>query len=104
MFYVYILKSLKVDRYYIGHTKDLERRLTEHNSCKTRSTKAYVPWKIVYCEKFLTKIEAYQREMEIKSYKSGIKFKELFNRRVGRVPAFCGVKVVYPALREMWRS
>ncbi|KAA0242406.1 MAG: GIY-YIG nuclease family protein, partial [Chlorobiota bacterium] len=55
MFYVYILKSLKVDRYYIGHTKDLERRLTEHNSSKTRSTKAYVPWKIVYCEKFLTK-------------------------------------------------
>lgn len=77
MFYVYILKSKIVERFYIGHTNNLVRRLEEHNAGKTRSTKAFVPWEIVYTEKFLTKTEAYNREMEIKSYKSGLKFKEL---------------------------
>lgn len=79
MFYVYIIQSIKNKRYYIGHTNDLSKRLKEHNSGKTRSTKAYMPWKIVYREVLGTKPEAYRREMEIKSYKSGIKFKELQN-------------------------
>ena len=77
MFYVNILRSKSVGRYYIGHSNNLKRRLEEHNSGKTRSTKAYVPWEIVYFEKYLTKPEAYNREIEIKSYKSGLKFKEL---------------------------
>ena len=77
MYYVYILKSLIVDRYYIGHTSDLDKRLGEHNRGKTRSTKAYAPWKIVYTEEFGLKSEAFKREQEIKSFKSGFKFKEL---------------------------
>ncbi|NPV12215.1 MAG: GIY-YIG nuclease family protein [Ignavibacteria bacterium] len=31
-FYVYILHSLKTNRYYVGQTNDLERRLMYHNS------------------------------------------------------------------------
>ena len=77
MYCVYILKSLKSKRYYIGHTGNLQRRLTEHNSGKTKSTKGYVPWIIVHTEIYKTKSEAYKREKEIKSYKSGIKFKKL---------------------------
>ncbi|MHB8854526.1 MAG: GIY-YIG nuclease family protein [Ignavibacteriaceae bacterium] len=77
MFTVYILKSIKNSRFYIGHTADPRKRLIEHNSGKTRSTKAYAPWEIVYTEDFGTKSKAYRREMEIKSYKSGFKFKEL---------------------------
>ena len=30
MYYVYILKSLKTNKLYIGHTDDLIRRLEEH--------------------------------------------------------------------------
>ncbi|MGA7839230.1 MAG: GIY-YIG nuclease family protein [Ignavibacteriaceae bacterium] len=75
--YVYILKSLIKDRYYTGCIKNHDRRLAEHNSGRTRSTKAYRPWKIVYIEKFRTETEAYKREKEIKSFKSGLKFKEL---------------------------
>ena len=77
MYRVYILKSLKVSRYYIGHTNNLVKRLNEHNSGKTKSTKGYIPWKIVYTEEFETKSEAFRREREIKGYKSGIKFKQL---------------------------
>ncbi len=45
---LYILQSLTKDRYYIGHTNNIERRLSEHNSGQTKSTKAYIPWKLVF--------------------------------------------------------
>ena len=77
MFYVYILKSDKVNRYYTGHSKDYKKRLHEHNRGKVRSTKAYIPWKVVYIEKFDTKLQAFKRELEIKKYKSGNAFKKL---------------------------
>jgi putative endonuclease len=95
MCYVYIIKSKNFSRYYIGHTSDLKRRLTEHNTGKTRSTKAYVPWEVVYVERFLTKSEAVSREMEIKSCKSGFKFKELLQTERWQSPAWRG-KVVHP--------
>ena len=80
MWYVYILKSLKTDRYYIGHTENLEKRLRQHNSGKTRSLKAYLPFEIIHSEKHDTKQEAYSRERRIKSYKGGEAFKRLIRR------------------------
>ena len=79
MYVVYILQSINFDRFYIGHTVDLVKRIKEHNAGKTKSTKAYKPWKLVYTEDYNTKSEAFKREKEIKSYKSGYKFKELQN-------------------------
>lgn len=77
MYYVYVLSSLSSARHYVGHTDKLDRRIREHNSGKTRSTKAYIPWKLVYTEKYDTRAEASKREKEIKSYKSGYKFQLL---------------------------
>ncbi|MCB8994752.1 MAG: GIY-YIG nuclease family protein [Bacteroidales bacterium] len=31
MFYIYILYSAKYDKYYVGHTDNVPRRLEEHN-------------------------------------------------------------------------
>ena len=42
MFITYILKSEKTDRYYIGYTSDVEKRLTNHNSGKNKSTKIHI--------------------------------------------------------------
>ena len=78
-YFVYILKCLNAERYYTGCTSNLSRRLNEHNSFKVRSTKSYVPWKIIYTEVFESKSDAFQREKVIKSFKSGIKFKKLIN-------------------------
>lgn len=69
MFYTYVLRSKVDSRFYKGHTSDLENRLKEHNSGKTKSTKGYVPWKLVYFETFDTKEEAMNRD---KFFKSGI--------------------------------
>ena len=77
MFVIYILHSLRYNRYYIGHTKNIKSRLAEHNRGKVRSTKAFTPWKVVYTENFETKSEAIKREMQIKNYKSGNAFKKL---------------------------
>ncbi len=46
MFTVYILLSEKDNKRYIGFTHNLERRLTEHNSGKVKSTKNRIPLKV----------------------------------------------------------
>jgi len=45
MFYLYILYSQNADKYYIGHTDNVQRRLEEHNTADKNSfTSRYRPW------------------------------------------------------------
>jgi putative endonuclease len=44
MFSTYILESEKSGGWYIGHSNDPERRILEHNSGHTKSTKNKGPW------------------------------------------------------------
>lgn len=68
-YYVYILKSLKDSKRYIGMTSDLNRRLSEHNSGKVKSTKNRRPLELIYTEEFISKEEALNRETFFKSGK-----------------------------------
>jgi putative endonuclease len=70
MFFVYILKSKKNGKYYVGSTHHLENRLKEHNSEKVRSTKGLIPLEIIYTESYATNTEARKRENCIKKRKS----------------------------------
>ncbi len=79
MYYVYILKSLTDCRYYTGYTKDLERRLKDHNRGKSKAIKYRGPFEVVYKEEHITRIEAIHREIAIKRYKGGNEFKKLLN-------------------------
>ncbi len=81
MFYTYILKSSKKDKYYIGNSSDLVRRLLEHNSGKTESTRSGIPWELVYCEEFPTRKDAVGRERQIKSEKSKTYIQNLLRKR-----------------------
>ncbi len=74
MFYVYILQSQKDGTLYIGKTNDLKRRLAEHNSGHTPSTKSKTPF--VLCESIEYSSEPEARKME-KEYKKGYKREEL---------------------------
>ena len=58
MHFVYVLFSFKFNRSYVGMTKNIKQRLSEHNSKKNTSTKAFVPWEVVYTEKYNTQAEA----------------------------------------------
>ena len=47
MYLVYILRSIKrPERLYIGLTKDIAKRLREHNSGGLKYSQAYAPWEI----------------------------------------------------------
>jgi putative endonuclease len=65
--FVYVLYSPEYQRYYIGSTEDLDKRLLHHNSGKVRSTKAFRPWKRVYQEQLENRSEAMKREKYLKS-------------------------------------
>lgn len=78
-YYVYVIRSGRNRRYYVGSCGDIDNRLREHNSGETKSTKYGIPWKIIYTERFATEKEAYRREREIKSYKGGNAFKKLIS-------------------------
>ncbi|MEB2774900.1 GIY-YIG nuclease family protein [Algoriphagus sp. D3-2-R+10] len=67
MFTVYALKSEKDGRIYVGFTQDLSRRLKEHNSGKTRSTKGWLPWRVIYTYEVDNREEARAREIYLKS-------------------------------------
>ena len=62
MFYTYVIQSDLDKRRYKGSCEDLEMRLKDHHARKTRSTKAFRPWSLVYYEEFETLAEALKRE------------------------------------------
>jgi len=66
-YYTYILKSDYDDTYYYGHTKDIEKRIKQHNAGHVKYTKGKRPWKLHYIEDFSTKSEAFRRERYFKS-------------------------------------
>ncbi len=77
MVFVYILQSLLDGKYYVGITKDLNKRLEKHNRGTVESTKKRKPFKMVYSESFQNYTYARSREKEIKSYKGGNEFRKL---------------------------
>lgn len=84
MAYVYVLKSTKNSKYYIGSTDNLQRRLTEHNNGQGGFfTKINRPWKLVCYQKYTDIKEARKNEKILKSYKGGNAFKKIIN---GEVP------------------
>ncbi len=68
MFFVYILKSIKNNKTYVGSThKKVNDRLKEHNSGSNKWTRHNIPFKLVYFESFHCKKCALHREKFLKS-------------------------------------
>ena len=67
MYYVYVLFSEKLNKRYIGSTHDVNNRLREHNTSKSKFTKTGIPWKLIYQESYQTNLEARRRELFLKS-------------------------------------
>ena len=82
MLWLYILKNEDTNRYYIGSTSDLKRRLKQHALGKTRTTRVLKTNKLVYTEEFHSLFEARQRESKLKSYKSRKYIDWLVNNKV----------------------
>jgi len=67
MYYCYILYSKKLDKHYIGSTRDLGGRLQRHNTSNHGFTSTGKPWEIKYFERFEKKTEALKRETQLKN-------------------------------------
>lgn len=65
--YVYVLKSLKDNRFYVGMSQDVNKRFKDHNLGKAKSTKGYRPWILIHQEEHPNRITARNREKYLKS-------------------------------------
>jgi len=77
-YFVYILQSKKDNKFYIGSSSNIQKRIQFHNAGLQRSTKHRIPFELVYSEEFEEKKSALAREKQIKAYKGGNAFKKLF--------------------------
>jgi len=68
-FGVYILQSQKNNRYYIGSTDNIHRRIYEHNMGKVASTKNIRPWIVKVFIESNSLTEARSNEYRLKKYK-----------------------------------
>ena len=66
MYYVYVLRSLKNGRLYVGCTNNLERRIQEHNTGQSKYTSLTKPFKIIHQEEFNDLSSARKREKMLK--------------------------------------
>jgi putative endonuclease len=66
MYFVYAIKSSIRNYIYVGITNNIDRRFTEHNSGKNKTTRQYRPFSLIYSEKFNTRLEARQKEKVLK--------------------------------------
>jgi putative endonuclease len=62
MYYVYIIYSSKLDRYYVGYTENIDKRLVEHNSGISKFTSKATDWELKYSAAFNDRAAAYHRE------------------------------------------
>ena len=69
MHYVYFIRSLKTDKVYVGFTsKDVFKRLREHNLGKNSWANINKPFELIYYESFWCEKDARKKE---KFYKTG---------------------------------
>lgn len=66
MFYIYVLKSDKDHELYVGSTKDLRRRIREHQQGRSFSTSFRRPFALVYYEAYRNEQDARTREQKLK--------------------------------------
>jgi len=67
MYYVYVLRSEKDGKFYVGYTSDLKNRLELHNKGGVASTKSRRPLTLIYYEASLHEQDALHREKYLKT-------------------------------------
>jgi putative endonuclease len=73
-YFVYVLKSLSRNTFYIGVTENVPNRLSEHNQGISKYTKNRGPWELIHTEQYPNLSLARKREVLLKRQKGGIGF------------------------------
>ncbi len=71
MYFVYVIHNKESGKFYIGQTKDLDKRIEYHNNKEFR--KSYTSqfagsWKVIYKEAYPDRISVLRREKQLKSF------------------------------------
>jgi putative endonuclease len=77
MYFIYVLQSEKDNKFYIGFTGDVDRRIKDHNEGKNLSTKNRRPFKVLYYEAHTSKHDALRRELYFKTAKGKASFRQI---------------------------
>jgi putative endonuclease len=68
MYYTFVQRSLKDNRFYIGFTSDLKQRFEQHQKGRIDSTYDRRPLELIYDEACLDQTDATKRENYLKTY------------------------------------
>jgi putative endonuclease len=78
--FVYILRSIRDGKLYIGQSSDVESRLERHNAGLVVSTRHRTPFELICSKKFDNRSEAVNMERYLKSLKGGNGFKKMMKQ------------------------
>jgi putative endonuclease len=78
IFYVYILESESSGKWYYGFSEDLNQRIKDHQSNRSKYTRFKGPWKLIFKREFLDKTEALRFEKHLKTTRNKEFIKEKF--------------------------
>jgi putative endonuclease len=67
MYFVYAIKSICKNYIYVGISDNPERRIKQHNSGYSKTTRTYRPFRILLIEKYKTRANAREKEIYLKS-------------------------------------
>jgi putative endonuclease len=81
-YFLYILRSVPSQIYYIGSSDDPKRRLQFHNTIERGFTARYRPWEIVFTKEFSTKTDALRAEKKVKSWKNREMIRKLIEGKI----------------------
>jgi len=77
--FVYFIKSISSNGYYIGSSENPEKRLSEHNNGHTPSTRNKGPWKLVFTQSYPSLAEAKKIEYRLKKLKRRDYIEQIIN-------------------------
>ena len=80
MYTVYVIYNYTAKKIYIGQTKDLPKRLQQHNNLiknlSIYTTRFEGQWELIYSEQYVSRQEALKREKQLKSYQGRLFLKK----------------------------
>ena len=66
MYYVYVLYSESLQKYYVGSTNDVKNRIDQHNAGRSNFTSRGLPWILVVSLECNSRVDPVRLEMKIK--------------------------------------
>ena len=86
-YFVYVLRSIKDQKLYVGCTSDITKRFLRHQTGQVTATKNRRPLELIHTEKIEDKATAFNRERFLKSLWGAREKKKIlteYMRKIGR--------------------